>query len=181
MPEGGTIVEQEEKKEESIVVEDINSLKKALEEEKAKAERYLNNWQRAEADFQNYKKRLEQEREEESKFANRMLILKLLPILDDFERAFSTLSARLAGLSWVDGVRIIYRKLQAVLETEGVSEIKALGEKFDPAVHEAVMHTEGEEGKVIEEVQKGYKLHDRLIRPALVVVGKGKEEKGQGG
>ena len=175
-------MEQEEKKEEPIVVEDIESLKKALEEEKAKAERYLRNWQRAEVDFQNYKKRLEQEKEEESKFANRMLILKLLPILDDFDRAFGTLSLRLAGLSWVDGIRIIYRKLQAILETEGISEIKALGEKFDPACHEAVMQAEGEEGKVIEEVQKGYKLHDRVIRPALVVVGKGEEPvKEQGG
>ena len=173
----------EEKKEEPIVVEDVESLKKALEEEKAKAERYLKNWQRAEADFQNYKRRLEQEREEESKFASRILIFKLLPILDDFERAFGTLSIRLAGLSWVDGIRIIYRKLQAILEGEGVSEIKALGEKFDPTCHEAVMQAEGEEGKVIEEVQKGYKLHDRVIRPALVVVGKGKEkeEKGEGG
>ena len=173
----GAIVEPEEsKKEESMVVEDIESLKKALEEEKAKGERYLNNWQRAEADFQNYRKRLEQEREEVNKFAKKMLILKLLPILDDFERAFSTLSPRLAGWSWVDGMRIIYRKLQAVLETEGVSEIKALGEKFDPAIHEAVIHTEGEEGKVIEEVQKGYRLHERIIRPALVVVGKGEKK-----
>jgi molecular chaperone GrpE len=76
-------------------------------------------------------------------------------------------------LNWVDGLRLIYRKLQATLETQGLTEIKSVGETFDPAVHEAVTQAEGEEGKVIEELQKGYKLHDRVIRPALVVVGRG--------
>jgi len=169
----------EEEKEETteLEVEDIDSLKKSLEEEKAKAERYLSNWQRAEADFDNYKKRVEQERSEKDRFASIVLILNLLPVLDDFERAFNSLSAKLAQLTWIDGIRLIYRKLQATLEARGLSEIKTVGESFDPTVHEAVSQGEGEEGKVIEELQKGYKLHDRLIRPALVVVGKGKEEK----
>ncbi len=168
----------EEEKEETLELEaeDIDSLKKSLEEEKAKAERYLSNWQRAEADFDNYKKRVEQERSETDRFASMVLILNLLPVLDDFERAFNSLSAKLAQLTWIDGIRLIYRKLQATLEARGFSEIRAIGESFDPTVHEAVSQGEGEEGKVIEELQKGYKLHDRVIRPALVVVGKGKEE-----
>ena len=176
-------IEQEEtpelKTEQTVAVEgeDVELLNKALEEERAKAERYLANWQRAQADFINYKKRAEQEREEISKFANAVLVLSLLPVLDDFERAFNSLPAKLAGLTWIDGIRLIHHKLMVTLEAGGVSEIKAVGERFDPAVHEAVTQGEGEEGKVIEEVQKGYKLHDRVIRPALVVVGKGKEEK----
>ncbi|MFC1925294.1 nucleotide exchange factor GrpE, partial [Chloroflexota bacterium] len=117
--------------------EDIDSVEKALEEEKAKAERYLSNWQRAEADFNNYKKRVEQERGETTRFANMVLIMNLLPILDDFERAFSTLPDKLAQLTWVDGINLIFRKLQANLEAQGITEIKTVGEEFDPCVHEA--------------------------------------------
>ena len=170
-------LEESKNEQQAVVEEDVESLRKALEGEKAKAEKYLANWQRAEADFSNYKKRGEQEREEAFKFANAVLILNLLPVLDDFERAFDSLSERLAELTWVDGIRLIYRKLRATMEAQGLSEIKAVGEVFDPAVHEAVTQAEGEEGKVIEELQRGYRLGDRVIRPALVVVGKGKEEK----
>lgn len=155
--------------------EDVDSSKETLEEEKAKAEKYLSNWQRAEADFNNYKKRAEQEKGETAQFANMVLILNLLPILDDFERAFSTLADKLAQLTWVDGIRLIYRKFRATLEAQGVSEIKTVGERFDPAIHEAVGQGQGEEGQIIDEVQKGYRLRDRLIRPALVIVGNGKE------
>jgi molecular chaperone GrpE len=168
---------EQHKVEEEPQADDVDSLRNALEAEKAKAERYLTNWQRAEADFDNYKKRAEQERTENAKFSNMALSLNLLPVLDDFRRAFDSLSANLAGLTWVDGVRLIYRKLQAVLEAQGLSEIKSIGEQFDPAIHEAVTQAEGEEGKVIEEVQKGYRLYDRVIRPALVVVGRGWDEK----
>jgi molecular chaperone GrpE len=159
------------------VEQDIESLKKAVDEEREKAERYLANWQRAQADLVNYKKRVEQDKGEAIKFANVTLIRNLLPVLDDFERAFNSIPAQLSGLTWIDGIGLIHRKLQAILEAQGVSQIKARGEIFDPALHEAVMYGEGEEGKVITEFQKGYKLYDRLIRPALVMVGKGEEEK----
>ena len=105
-----------------------------------------------------------------------MLIFSLLPILDDLERAFASVPPRLAKLSWLDGVRLIERKLRASLESQGLSEIKVLGEPFDPHLHEAVRQDKGTEGIVIEEVRKGYKLHDRVIRPAMVVVGSGEEE-----
>jgi molecular chaperone GrpE len=137
----------------------------------------MDNWRRAEADFDNYRKRTEQEKGEVIRFANAALILNLLPILDDFERAFNSLPAKVAGFSWVDGMRLVYRKLQATLEAQGISPIKAEGENFDPAIHDAVAQGEGEEGKVIGEIQRGYKLDNRLIRPALVIVGKGTEEK----
>jgi len=139
----------------------------------ADPQRYLENWRRAEADFENYKRRVEQERAESAKFAGMALILNILPIVDDLERAFKSIPEKLAHLTWTDGIRLIHRKLQATLEAQGVTEIKALGETFDPSVHEAVGQTAGEEGKVVEEAQKGYKLHGRVIRPAFVIVGSG--------
>ncbi len=157
-------------------VEDIETLKQSLAEEKAKAEAYLANWQRAQADFINYKRRSEQEKEEISQFANTILMLSLLPVLDDLERALASIPPHLARLTWVDGIRLIERKLRASLEAQGLSPIKALGEPFDPKLHESAMHGKGKEGIVIEELQKGYKLHDRVIRPAMVVVGNGEEE-----
>ncbi len=161
---------------EASEVEDIEALKQALTEEKAKAESNLANWQRAQADFTNYKRRSEQEKEETAKFANSILMLNLLPILDDLERAFASLPPRLAKLTWVDGIKLIERKLRTSLEAQGLSEIKAQGEPFDPNLHEAVRHGEGKEGIVIEELQKGYMLHGRVIRPAMVVVGNEKEK-----
>jgi len=152
-----------------VAEEDVEALKE-------KVENYLANWQRAQADFINYKRRAEQEKEEISKFANSILMLNLLPILDDLERAFVSIPPRLAELSWVDGVRLIERKLWATLEAQGLSPIKALGEPFDPKLHEAAMHSKGKEGIVIEELQRGYRLHDRVIRPAMVVGGNGEEE-----
>ena len=140
---------------------------------KADADKYRNNWHRAEADFQNYKRRTEQERDELRRFGNVSIIINLLPILDDFERAFSSLDSRLAGLSWFDGILLIYRKLNQLLENNGVTPIQTDGQTFDPRYHEAVAHVDGDEGKVISEVQRGYKLHDRVLRPAMVVVGKG--------
>jgi len=156
-------------------VEDIGVLKQALAEAKAKAEEYLAGWQRAQADFINYKRRTEQEKEEISRFANAILILNLLPILDDLERALTSIPPRLAKLSWVDGIRLIERKLQAGLEAQGLSQIKALGEPFDPNLHEAARLGKGKEGIVIEELQKGYNLRDRVLRPSKVVVGNGEE------
>ncbi len=154
--------------------EDVESLKGSLAQEREKAERYLANWQRAQADLENLKKRTEQEKGEIAEFANAALMLNLLPALDDFERAVDSVSAKLAGLTWVNGISLIHRKLQLVLEAHGLTPIEALGKDFDPALHEAVLQGEGEEGKVIEELQRGYKLHDRVLRPTMVKVGQGK-------
>jgi len=159
-----------------VADENIETLKEALAKEKTKAEANLANWQRAQADFINYKRRSEQEKEEISKFANTVLMLSLLTILDDLERAFTSIPPKLAKLTWLDGIRLIERKLQASLEAQGLSPIKALGEPFDPRFHEAVRQDEGKEGIVTEELQRGYKFYDRVIRPAMVVVGNGKEE-----
>jgi len=155
--------------------ETLASLKKALAEETAKSQDYLSNWQRTQADFINYKRRTEQERSEVGRLANAALVLSLLPVLDDLERALDNVSEKLRGMTWVDGVELIYRKLKATLEGQGLSEIKAVGETFDPNYHEAVLEIDGEEGKVIEEIQKGYKLYDRVLRPTMVKVGRGKD------
>lgn len=175
-------VEQEDVEQaEAEGTEDIESLKKALAEEKEKSEKCLANWQRAQADFINYKRRNEQERAEVVNYANSTLILNLLPVLDDLERALASVPDELAESRWVDGIRHIYRKLQAVLEAQGVSVIEAEGKDFDPNFHEAVMAVEGEEGKVIEETQKGYKLRNRVIRPTRVKVGRGSESPSNNG
>ena len=158
-------------------VEDVETLKQALLEEKKEAEGYLSNWQRAQADFINYKRRAEQEREESGKFANTTLILSILPTLDDLDRAFNSLPAKLAKVSWVDGVRLIEGRLRASLEAQGLTPIEALGKPFDPKFHEAVRQDKGEKEIVIEELRKGYMLYDRLLRPTVVVVGDGEEKK----
>src|SRR6266540_4446279 len=152
------------------------SVEEQLSKAKEEAQKFRDNWHRAEADFQNYKRRTEQEREELRRYGNVSVIINLLPVLDDFERAFSSLDSRMAGLSWFDGILLIYRKLRQLLENAGVTPIQTEGQTFDPRFHEAVAHVEGEEGKVISEVQRGYKLHDRVLRPAMVVVGKGSEK-----
>lgn len=160
-------------------VEDVEALKQALAEERARAETSLAGWQRAQADFINYKRRTEQEKEGIGKFANSMLVVNLLPVLDDLERALDSISDDIE-LGWVDGIRLIERKLRGILESQGLSPIKALGEPFDPYLHEAVRQDKGKEGIVVEELQKGYKLYDRVIRPSKVVVGNGEaEEEGE--
>lgn len=156
--------------------ESIASLRKALAEEKARAEDYLANWQRTQADFMNYKRRVEQERDDIRKHAKADLMLNLLPVLDDFERALANVSSDAVGHTWVNGVELIQRKLKSTLEASGLSEIKAVGEVFDPNIHEAAMQVEGDEGKVIGEIRKGYRLHDRVLRPSMVKVGQGKSE-----
>ncbi len=159
---------------------DTEAKDKPLEEQVAQAkedaQKYLASWQRSEADFQNYKRRVEQERDENRRFASTALIMNILPILDDLERALGSLDVRLAGLTWFEGIALIHRKILILLENAGVSIIQAEGQQFDPREHEAVMHAEGEEGKVLAEVQRGYKLYDRVLRPAMVVVGKAREE-----
>jgi len=157
--------------------EDIKTLQKALAEEKEKAEKYLANWQRSQADLENYIKRAEQEKSETVECANRMLVLDLLPILDDFERAFASLPAELGEQNWTEGIKLIYNKVKALLEAQGLAEIKAKGECFDPYWHEAGGQLEGQEGMVVEEIRKGYKFRDKLLRPSMVMVGKGNKDR----
>jgi len=159
--------------------EDLEALQQALAEEKEKAERYLANWQRSQADLQNCARRAEQEKCETVEFANRMLILDLLPILDDFERALASLPVELDRQNWTDGVKLIYNRLKTVLEAQGLAEIKAKGECFDPYFHEAAGQVDGEDDVIVDEIRKGYQFKGKLLRPSMVMVGRAKENKNQ--
>ena len=160
--------------ESNALAAELEALKKSLTDANAKSTEYLDGWQRARAEFANYKKR------QESDFANLRamstsgLIAKLLPVLDDFERASRTLAPSLRDMTWIEGVLLIHRKLQLILESEGIKAIEVKpNDPFDPSIHEAVSQDEAEgveSGHVIDELQKGYRLGDRVIRPALVRV-----------
>jgi molecular chaperone GrpE len=142
--------------------------------EQAKADDYFAKWQRAAADLANMRRRHEQERQEYMKQANAMLIAELLPVLDSFDRALASMPPDLRELTWIDGIVLVERQLRMVLERAGLTPIEAEGKPFNPTEHEALLHEESDkpEDTVIGELQKGYKLHDRVLRPALVKVAK---------
>lgn len=152
--------------------EEVTALRRALEEAEARAESNLAGWKRAQADYQNLRRRMEQEREELVRQATAQVVLHLLPILDDLQRALEHVDAKLAGFTWIDGIHLIERKLHMVLQRLGVEEIPTEGQPFDPRIHEALMYEEGEEGMVLQELQKGYMFQGRVLRPALVKVGR---------
>ena len=125
------------------------------------------------ADYDNYRKRAQREKEDVRQFANQGLLEKLLPVLDNFEMAITAVKE--ADPSIKDGVQMIYDQLFAVLKDSGMEPIDAMGEPFDPNLHEALSQEEtsdANEGAVVQQVQRGYKLNDRLVRPARVVVAK---------
>jgi len=153
----------------------LEDLKKILEKcQKEKAE-YLAGWQRSRADFLNYKKEEMERISEILKYAGEELVLKILPILDSFEEAQKKLPENLKNDGCIQGIFQIKTQIQNLLKSQGVEEIKCLGKKFDPNFQEAVEEVEKKEvesGRVIEEIQKGYTLHGKVIRPAKVKVAK---------
>ncbi len=172
-PQNDQPVADEAERRAGTETETVESLRAQLEEERNRAEGYLRSWQRAAADFQNYKRRVEEERQRNTLFANLALVLNMLPIYDDLCRALENVDASIAGSAWVEGVRQIARKFQGALEAGGVKEIPAEpGMDFDPTQHEAVAQDEGEPGKIVRVLQKGYTMGDRVIRPAMVTVGR---------
>ena len=173
VPERDEITERPEELEPVV---DIAALKNEVIEAKAKAQEYLESWQRAQADYANFKKRLEQDKIDAVKYANAGMILKILPVLDDFERAVEHVPPELEKAPWVGGINGIARKLENALELVGVTAIKAQGEYFDPNLHEATGSMPGPEGVVVRELSRGYKLGDRVLRPARVMVGNGEED-----
>jgi molecular chaperone GrpE len=161
---------------EEVTVDESALLRKELDKTKAQAAEYLDGWQRARAELANARKRFEKERSEAGQNANSSLLRKMLPALDDLDRAMKTVPDDLREHSWVNGVALIQRKFQSVLESEGVKPIEVKpGDAFDPAWHEAVTHEENpdhKEGEIIAVVQMGYKFGDQVLRPALVRVAK---------
>lgn len=141
-----------------------------LESSRAEARENFERWARSQADFDNFRRRSRQEREEVTRFATEGLLLDLLPVLDNLERA---MNADAQAETWKQGVEMTVRQLLAALQSHGLSPIEAMGQPFDPNLHEAVMQLdsdEHDEGTVLGEVRRGYRLGDRVIRPSLVQV-----------
>jgi molecular chaperone GrpE len=153
---------------------DIEQLRGELQATTAKADEYLAGLQRERAEFSNYRRRTSEEREAMLGLAGEDLIRKVLALADDFDLAIDNRPAELAGSSWVEGVTAIDRKLRALLESEGVKAVDAdPGTPFDPREHEAIVNVPGTgraEGEIVEVIRRGYKLRDRVLRPALVAV-----------
>jgi molecular chaperone GrpE len=154
-------------------------LQKELEAAKAQAAEYLEGWQRARAEFANYKRRVEKEQSEAYQNATGRVIGRFVDVLDDFNRAVadkpSDMSDATALAQWAAGVSLIQRKLQNILDAEGVERIPAEGKPFDPALHEAVTHEDSDQhepGQIIAVLRQGYRIGDKIIRPALVRVAK---------
>jgi len=168
-------MEEKEKKGETKKELNIEELKKKLEEcEKLKSE-YLAGWQRARADLLNYKKDEIERIDELIKYADVGIILKILPILDNFEIVEKNLPENLKNDKNIKGILQIKTQLQDFFKNQGLEEIKTVGERFDPNFHEIVEEVEKKDcqpGTVIEEIQKGYKINGRLLRPAKVKVAK---------
>lgn len=146
-----------------------------LEELQTQAEEYLDGWQRARAEFINYKNRVNREREEARARIAGEVILQYLDVMDDLERALQDQPSNEDSRAWAEGIEMIHLKLKAILESEGVEPIEGQGQPFDPLYHEAISYEESDEynnSQVIDVVQKGYKLGDRVLRPAMVRVAK---------
>ena len=131
--------------------------------------------QRVQADFINFKRRAGEEREDQQKFANTRLVLKLLPVLDDFDLAIDHASGTEVEAPWLEGIKLIHRKLVSLVESENATKIEAEGRDFDPIEHEAMAYQESadhRQGEILSVVRDGYKIHSRVIRPALVILAK---------
>ena len=185
------MTEKKHKKEEQIVPEEVldnqaeavaeaevgeqasaeaEALKSQLKEAEAKAAEYKDSWMRSQAEFQNYRKRVERDNDAMKTLMKGDIVKKVLPVLDDLERAVQN---RPTDDLWANGIELIARKFQGVLESEGIKRIEAEGAEFDPNFHEAISNEpsdEVESGHVIAVVQNGYMLGERVIRPALVRV-----------
>ncbi|MGN6483122.1 MAG: nucleotide exchange factor GrpE [Thermomicrobiales bacterium] len=138
----------------------------------AERDEYLDQLQRSRAEFANYRRRVEQERQIIGDLAKRDALIQFLPVVDDFERALAAVPEAERSNSWLSGITLIQQKLAGILERAGVSPIDALGQPFDPSLHEAVASEPGTAGShVVEVYQKGYRVGDQLARPAMVKTG----------
>ena len=144
-----------------------------LDRVRSDAAEMLDQLQRARAEFANFRRRQEQEQELLRQRAGERIIRKLLPVADDFDRAMRSVPEEIGTNPWIDGIRLVERKLWQVLEAEGVSVMESVGQPFDPSRHEAVMVDEGAGAAdtVVQEFQRGYYVHDSVLRPAMVKVG----------
>lgn len=173
--------EEREPKEEnetgpSLSLEDqVKALTAELDEAAREREQITGNLQRSQADLVNYRRRVEDDRDDQVKYSNGRLLANLLTVLDEFNLAIDQGTGGDAPEPWLEGVNLIYRKLYYIIESEGATRIEAEGKSFDPVEHEALAQQESseyEEGQVVSVVRDGYKLHARVLRPAQVIVAK---------
>lgn len=153
---------------------DVVELMQQLDEAQARTAELENKLLRAQADFENYRRRVQREKEDLAMYANQKLVLNLLPVLDNLDRALGT-PATSGDEKLRQGVELTARSFRDILAKEGVTAIEAVGQPFDPNFHEAVMTVasdEHDEDTVVSEFQKGYQLGDRVIRPSMVQVSK---------
>lgn len=154
----------------AISMEEFDAMKNQLAEAQAKTQEFMDALLRERADFTNFRRRSEAEAQQSYRYAAGTTIKKFLAVMDDLERA---LAHRPAGDTWADGVELVYRKYQTILDAEGVTRIDAEGKPFDPNLHEAIMQEASdqyESGTVIAVLQQGYMHGERVLRPALVKV-----------
>lgn len=154
----------------AISMEEFDAMKNQLAEAQAKTQEFMDALLRERADFTNFRRRSEAEAQQSYRYAAGTIIKKFMVVMDDLERA---LAHRPAGDSWADGVELVYRKYQTVLDAEGITRIDAEGKPFDPNMHEAIMQEPSEQhesGTVIAVLQQGYMHGERVLRPALVKV-----------
>jgi len=159
-------------------VDTEEALKEALAQAEAQASEYLDGWQRARAEFANYRRREEARREQAAEETAGRVLSRFLPVLDDLERAFSSVPPEVQDNPWVEGLSLVAQKMLTGIEKEGVAVMPTqLGEPFDPKYHMAVLHipcADYEEGQISMVLQRGYTIGDRVLRPAMVQVSSGK-------
>lgn len=156
--------------------DEADNLRKNLEEEMKRSEEYLNNWKRSQADFVNYKRRESELFEDMMDSAKAGLIMEIMPIYDALSIAIKHTPKEMEKSEWVKGIHQIKLQMEDLLKKKGLEEIRTVGQKFSPDVHDAVEMVESEkpEGEIVDEVQKGYKLNGKLVRASKVKVAMGK-------
>ncbi|UCF28803.1 MAG: nucleotide exchange factor GrpE [Chloroflexota bacterium] len=169
------VLEQDEELEvsEELEVDEVELLKEEIESLQHQSEEYLDGWQRERAEFANFKKRTDRERQQLQHSISGNIIRKYLEILDDLERALQNKPTDDEGASWAEGIELVYRKFLTALEAEGVVPMEVANQQFDPNLHEAISqepNDDYESGQVIEVVRNGYMIGDRVLRPATVRV-----------
>ena len=136
-------------------------------------EQYVNDLKRLQADFENYIKRSDKEKQELIEYGTHKLLSKLLHVVDEFETAVKFIEKTERKEDIASGVNMILKQLKKTLHEEGISEIASLGKEFDPYKHESIGHGKGEENKVVEEIKKGYMFKNKILRPSIVKIGHG--------
>jgi molecular chaperone GrpE len=175
MTDNMTENEQADPNAEATAVPTIAECQAELEKTRAEAAEYLDQWRRSVAEMSNFRKRMQREQAEYNVNATARVVERILPVMDDIDRAIAALPNTQASNDWSSGFRMIQQKLHAVLDQEGVTPIATAGQMFDPTLHEAVSYEEQpgyQEGQIIAEVSRGYKLGDRILKPSMVRVAK---------